>query len=63
MKENGIRGYALAEQIGVSPAVLSRFLSGQRLPTVSVAQEIHKATGGAVHWTSWYPSVEDKQAA
>lgn len=50
LKANGVTGRRFAEDIGVSPALVSRWTAGLRTPSVDRIAAIDARTGGAVTW-------------
>ena len=43
----------LAAMTGFCCATISRWLSGERMPSRRAIEKIHNATKGAVTWTDW----------
>lgn len=53
LKRHQITHAAFAADIGVSPALISRFLSGGRGPSLDTALRIEQTTKGAVPLEAW----------
>lgn len=51
-KKNSLRQQDIAQQIGCTPATVSRYESG-RVPKLAVIRQIKQATGGAVAEDDW----------
>ena len=52
---------AFAEACGVSPPMLSRYIHGNRKPTLRAAFQIEHATGGEVPASSWLERASQRQ--
>jgi DNA-binding transcriptional regulator YdaS (Cro superfamily) len=64
LKEVGISQKAFADQLGVDPSVVSRFIARTARPGLELAVKIEDATGGAVPARSWVappPVAEDPE--
>ena len=49
---------AFALRLSVDPSIVSRLANGQMLPSLELAVQIERETGGAVPATSWIPDVQ-----
>ncbi|MCB5412161.1 helix-turn-helix domain-containing protein [Pseudogemmobacter faecipullorum] len=49
---------SFAERVGCSPSFLSDLLAGRRVPGLSLAVRMERATGGEVKAVHWVPDVE-----
>lgn len=58
IKSSGERQTVWAERLGISAAYLSDLLNGKKLPSLVLAVQIERETGGAVPATSWVPMTE-----
>ena len=56
LTETGRTQRALAAQLGISPSHLSEIVSGRKRPSLDVAFDIERATGGMVPVQSWGPT-------
>ena len=52
-RANGLTQVALASRLGVTPAQVSMWLSGQRGPSLLTALQVQDRTGGLVPAASW----------
>ena len=48
LRDNRIRGYAFAAQVGASAASISRLSRGEQMPSADLARRIFDATAGQV---------------
>ena len=62
-KTQGLTQSQLAEQVNVSPAMISRLESGQRLPSFGLACRLAFALGVALDNLTYKPERNDKHAA
>ena len=53
LSNNGISQRAFAKRVGIDQSVISRFARGEARPSLDVALNIEKETGGAVPCESW----------
>jgi DNA-binding transcriptional regulator YdaS (Cro superfamily) len=53
IKSSGQNRSAWADRLGVSRSYLSDLLNGNKRPSLDLAVQIERATGGAVPATSW----------
>lgn len=53
MTSKSIKGVDFAAQVRVSSATISLLCSGERMPSVELAQRIEKATRGQVKLGDW----------
>ena len=53
MQNHGVSQSALAKQLGISQPTLSRYLKGQTIPNVKVANKIAVLTRGAIAPNLW----------
>lgn len=51
---------ALAEELGVSQAHVSRLLAGQRTPSDRLKVRVAAVTGGEVPPESWFSTLQDE---
>lgn len=54
LQENGMTQTAFSEQIGCKPAVISRYVNGERIPEPEIMKNIHEITGGLVTANDFY---------
>jgi len=47
---SGIKGYEVAEKLGVDKATVSRYLSGKNMPTIDGLIKISELTGFSIDW-------------
>lgn len=53
LRENGKRQVLLAKTLGVTPALVSFWIAGERVPSAILRAAIERWTGGAVTSASW----------
>jgi len=53
IKAEGLTLAAFADRVGVSQATISRYISGDRTPSVKMIGRIAAETGGAVGFVDW----------
>ena len=58
LRENGKRQVLLAKTLGVTPALVSFWLSGSRVPSAVLRAAIERWTGGAVASASWLSATD-----
>ena len=49
--------YRLAASMGLTPAIVTLWLRGDRTPTLRHALQIQQASGGAVPAHAWFPGL------
>lgn len=54
MKSKDLTGAGFAEMLDVSPAAVSRWLGGSRIPCMAQMQAIEELTKGKVRAQDWY---------
>ena len=54
MKSKDLTGAGFAEMLDVSPAAVSRWLGGSRIPCLDQMQAIEELTKGKVKAQDWY---------
>ena len=54
MKSKDLTGAGFAEMLNVSPAAVSRWLGGSRIPCMAQMQAIEELTKGKVKAQDWY---------
>lgn len=53
LRSSGRRGYELADELGVKPPNVSRFIKGKQRPTLDQAFIIERFTDGAIPASAW----------
>lgn len=59
LRERKISGASFARMLGVSEAYLSQLRRGRRLPSLSLAMKIERATEGEVRAAAWTAEEPD----
>jgi DNA-binding transcriptional regulator YdaS (Cro superfamily) len=63
IRTSGQNRSAWADRLGVSRSYLSDLLNGNKTPSLELAVQIERATGGAVPASSWIPTAKPDRPA
>lgn len=63
LKREGIHQSAFAQRVGVGNSTVSRWLTGERRPSLTLAQRIFNETGGDVTPNDWLSPIDEGCAA
>lgn len=59
LTDSGVKQKFFAAKIGMSENSITSYVLGKKIPTISAAWRIHKATGGAVSFIDWLEEEGD----
>ena len=63
LSDQKISQRAFAVRLGVDPSIVSRLVNDLMRPSLELAVQIERETGGAVPATSWIPVTEHERGA